>query len=88
MSLGGHCNMMMEKNMTTMETPKKRNWTQQKEMIQELYPNITDEDLKCEPGNEAAMLKRVAVKVRLSDEALHAILGETEPGEDLTKPVT
>ncbi len=71
-----------------METSKKRNWVQQMDMIKELYPSITDEDLKCEPGNEAATLKRVAAKVRLTDEALHAILGDLIPGEDLTKPVT
>ena len=57
-------------------------------MIKELYPSITDEDLTCELGTEAAMLKRIAAKVLISEEALNAILGDTTPDEDLTSPVS
>jgi hypothetical protein len=71
-----------------MESTKKRNWVQQRAMIKELYPSITDEDLTCELGTEAAMLKRIAAKVLISEEALNAILGDTTPDEDLTSPVS
>src|SRR5688572_10146924 len=80
-----YCRVVNAQNKMTMETAKEHNWEQEKDMIKDLYPTINDEDLKFRPGKERAMLARVAAKVRISDEAVNAILREEERGINLPK---
>ena len=38
-------------------------WDEVKEMLQEINPDLTDRDLKYEPGGEKEFLERIAQKI-------------------------
>ena len=49
----------MESNALKLEAP----WSEVKEMLQEINPELTDEDLAYEEGKEEDLLKRISVRI-------------------------
>lgn len=48
-----------------METRSSRSqWERSKEQIKKEYPDLTDEDLRCEPGKEEELLERLQQKLK------------------------
>jgi uncharacterized protein YjbJ (UPF0337 family) len=49
--------------MTAYELKLEASWDEVKDMIQEINPDLTDEDLRYEKGKEKELLERVARKL-------------------------
>jgi hypothetical protein len=54
----------MTKSTLRLEAP----WPRVKELLKEVNSNLTDEDLEYDPGNETALLERLAKKMNRDTE--------------------
>ena len=50
------------------------NWPEQARQLQELYPELTDQDLEYEPGNAHQVVNRIARKLDISPEEVVELL--------------
>lgn len=59
---------------TTVPTPAKGNWKEQKEKLKAQFHVLTDEDLQYEIGKKDEMLAKIQVKIGKTKEELDAII--------------
>jgi len=52
----------------------KKNWNELKIILREKYPQLTDEDMKHEPGMEDTMLRMVEYKLGKTKEEMRDII--------------
>jgi uncharacterized protein YjbJ (UPF0337 family) len=69
----------MEKTKLTLHT----SWEEVKEKIKERNIGITDEDLDFEPGEEDALLERLAVKMERSKEDVKRFIESISYNQDM-----
>lgn len=58
----------------TIKTELKGNWSEQRAILKQKFPNITDSDLLFEQGKKEEMLGRLQIKLGKSREELYEIL--------------
>ncbi len=73
------CNQSMENNRLTLHTP----WEEVKEKIKERVLGLTDGDLAYEPGQEEALLERLAVKMNRSKEEVKRFIESISYNQDM-----
>lgn len=73
------CRYGMEKTKLTLHT----SWEEVKEKIKERNIGITDEDLDFEPGEEDALLERLAVKMERSKEDVKRFIESISYNQDM-----
>jgi hypothetical protein len=69
----------MENNKLTLHTP----WEEVKEKIKERNIGLTDEDLDYEPGQENALLERLAAKMNRSKEDVKRFIESISYNQDM-----
>ena len=53
------------------------NWSAQSKQLREKYPQLTDSDLKYEPGQEEALLTRLQTRLHKNRDEVIAAIGHT-----------